>query len=298
MYQNSKQRQKCFKYCIQSIVCDKISKHHPEEMFHYNKLNDVILNWVCVKFPTGNRDIDRFEEDNKLVSINIFETDGCLNDNNVIIHSCTKERNAKYAIDLLNVYDEDNNYHFVLVQNKSRLLNCQSNKYINKKHYRHHCLNPFSSEKAYKNHLEKGCLASEGPQTKMPDKDIYIEFETHNTKLPCPFVIYGDFECLTTNSNNGIKGEHKPCGCMLNVVSRIDNTCQPYLYGGEYCTKHFVETLAEIKKDIFEKMNINKPMDESTYEQKTEFRQATHCSICNKKFQPDDESPRPLPLPR
>ena len=48
-------------------------------------------------------------------------------------------------------------------------------------------------------------MASEGQQTKMPDKDTYIEFEKHNTKLPCPFVIYGDFECLTTNSKNGKK---------------------------------------------------------------------------------------------
>ena len=283
--------QKCFKYCIQSVVYDKISKHHPEEMFHYNKLNDDILNWDGVKFPTCNRDIDRFEENNNLISINVFETDDCLNDNKIIIHRGTKNRNAKYEIDLLKVYDKGNNYHYVLVKNKSRLLNCQSNKNINKKHYCHHCLNPFSSEKAYKNHLEKGCMASEGQQTKMPDKDTYIEFQKHNTKLPCPFVIYGDFECLTTSSNNGIKGtyqEHKPCGYMLNVVRRIDNTCQPYLYRGEDCMKKFVEQLTEIKKDIFEKMNVNRPMDELTYEQKTEFRNATHCSICNKKFQPDD----------
>ena len=278
-------------------------------MFHCNKLNDDILNWDGVNFPTGNRDIDRFEENNKLVSINVFEPDDCLNDNKIILHRGTKNRNAKYEIDLLKVYDEDNNYHYVLVKNKSRLLNCQNNKNINKKHYCHHCLNPFSSEKAYKNHLEKGCRASEGQQTKMPDKDTYIEFEKRNTKLPCPFVIYGDFECLTTNSNTGIKGtygtegalscsgsnaprgtyqEDKPCGYMLNVVSRIDNTCQPYLHRGEDCMKKFVEQLTEIKKDIFEKMNVNKPMDELTYEQKTEFRQATHCSICNKKFQPDD----------
>ena len=52
--------------------------------------------------------------------------------------------------------------------------------------------------------------------------------------------------------------------------------------------KKFVEQLTEIKKDKFEKMNVNKPMGELTYEQKTEFDQATHCSICNKKFQPDD----------
>ena len=287
--------QKCFKYCIQSVVYDKISKHHPEEMFHYNKLKDDILNWDGVNFPTGNRDIDRFEENNKLVSINVFETDDCLNDNKIIIHRGTKNRNAKYEIDLLKVYDEDNNYHYVLVKNKSRLLNCQSNKNINKKHYCHHCLNPFSTEKARKKHLEKGCMASEGQQTKMPDKDTYIEFEKHNTKLPCPFVIYGDFECLTTNSNTGIKGtyqEHKPCGYMLNVVSRIDNTCQPYLYRGEDCMKQFVEKLTEIKKDIFEKMNMNKPMDDLTNEQKIEFKLASNCSICGKKFEPDDEKVR------
>ena len=78
--------QKCFKYCIQSVVYDKISKHHPEEMFHYTRLNNDILNWDGVKFPTGNRDIDRFEENNKLVSINVFEADDCLNDHKIIMH--------------------------------------------------------------------------------------------------------------------------------------------------------------------------------------------------------------------
>ena len=34
-------------------------------MFHYNKLNGDILNWDGVKCPTGNRDMDRFEENNK-----------------------------------------------------------------------------------------------------------------------------------------------------------------------------------------------------------------------------------------
>ena len=210
----------------------------------------------------------------------------------IILHRGTKNKNAKYEIDLLKVYDEDNNYHYALVRNKSRLLNCQSSKDDSKKHYCHHCLNPFSTDKAYKNHLEKGCMASEGQQTKMPDKDTYIEFEKHNTKLPCPFVIYGDFECLTTNSNTGMKGtyqEHKPCGYMLNVVSRIDNTCQPYLCRGEDCMKQFVEKLTEIKKDIFENMNMNKPMDDLTNEQKLEFKLASNCSICGKKFEPDDE---------
>ena len=66
---------------------------------------------------------------------------------------------------------------------------------------------------------------------------------------------------------------------MLNVVSRIDNTCQPYLYRGEDCMKKFVEKLTEIKKDIFEKMNMNEPMDDLTNEQKLEFKMASNCSI-------------------
>ena len=61
-------------------------------------------------------------------------------------------------------------------------------------------------------------MASEGQQTKMPNKDTYIEFEKHNTKLPCPFVIYGDFECLTTNSNTEIKGTYGTEGALYKLL--------------------------------------------------------------------------------
>ena len=91
------QDNQCFKYCVQSIVYDKIKKHHPEEMFHYKNINDDIINWEGVKFPTGNRDIDRFEENNKgLISINVFEVDDFLNDEKVIKHRTTKIKYAKH----------------------------------------------------------------------------------------------------------------------------------------------------------------------------------------------------------
>ena len=106
----------------------------------------------------------------------------------------------------------------------------------------------------------------------------------------------------------GTYQELKPCGYMLNVVRRIDNTCQPYLYRGEDCMKHFVQKLSEIKKNTFEKTNVNKHIDELTYEQKIKFRNATNRSICCKKFQEDDTKvrdtnsgrncSRPLPLHR
>ena len=67
-------------------------------MFHYKKLSNDILDWDGVKNPTGNRDMDRFEENNILVSINVFETDDCLNDNKIIIRTGTKKSNAKNEI--------------------------------------------------------------------------------------------------------------------------------------------------------------------------------------------------------
>ena len=58
------------------MVYDKIYQHHPEAMFHYKGLNDDMINWEGVKFPSSNGDIDRLEQNNDgLVSINVFEPD-------------------------------------------------------------------------------------------------------------------------------------------------------------------------------------------------------------------------------
>ena len=57
------------------------------------------MNWDGVNFPLGNKDIDRFEENNQIVSIHVFELDDCLNDNKIKLHRGTKNRNARYEID-------------------------------------------------------------------------------------------------------------------------------------------------------------------------------------------------------
>ena len=57
-YQHQKQRRKMLQILYSIRVYGKISKHHSEEMLHYNKLKGDILNWDGVNFPTGNRDIE------------------------------------------------------------------------------------------------------------------------------------------------------------------------------------------------------------------------------------------------
>ena len=67
-------------YSISSF--DKINnKHHQEEMCHYNKLKDDIINREGVNFPAGNRDIDRLEvNDDGLISVNGLETNAIVNE--------------------------------------------------------------------------------------------------------------------------------------------------------------------------------------------------------------------------
>ena len=51
-----------------------------------------------------------------------------------------------------------------------------------------------------KDHNEKGCMAVEGHTVEMPDESETMVFKNHYNKLKAPFVIYADFECLTTKT--------------------------------------------------------------------------------------------------
>ncbi len=184
---------KCFKYCVQCHAFKIYEKKNSDRMSHYKDLQDDVFDWRDVKFPVGNNEIGRFEQNNKgLIAINVFEPDDVFN--------------AKDNIDLLRIYDENGKYHHVYVKSKSRLLNKQYNKDGHQKEFCHYCHQAFGSKRVLEKHLEKGCLAVDGQKFTLPEKGSYIEFDRRNTKLKCPYVIYGDFECLTTKSeqNQGL----------------------------------------------------------------------------------------------
>jgi len=89
---------KCFKYCVQCSVFKIYEKDNPERMRHYNKLNDTIINWVCMKFPCSRKDIDRFEEENPgLISVNVNK----LRNKTTITYRITKVKHAEHHINLL-----------------------------------------------------------------------------------------------------------------------------------------------------------------------------------------------------
>ena len=99
----------------------------------------------------------------------------------------------------------------------------------------------------------------------MPKECDTIHFKHHTRKFEAPFVMYADFECLTTEYRPSMSKpidpnkyytekyqQHKPCVYELNVVNSITNESESYLYRGDDCMQHFVKTCRDIRIEIME----------------------------------------------
>ena len=141
-------------------------------------------------------------------------------------------------------------------------------------------------------------MANEIQHTEIPEEGTTMKIEKHFKKLQVPFVIYGDFECLTTETTDGIKGtyeatplgqpkgayqNHKPSSCMLNLVNACSGQVKPFLYRGEYCIDNFCETLNNIRDDAMEQMKNAKDMIMSDLDE-IKHLEAKKCFLCNGAF--------------
>ena len=214
----------------------------------------LLINGGVWDFPCGRKYIDRFEEDNQgLISMNVYKL---LNDT-TIADRITKAKHAEHAIHPSMIEQEDN-HHYVLTKDLSKLVGCQYDKHKQKKQICPHCLRGFQSIDTLNKHIDRGCLAIEGQQIQMPRKGDTISFKNHTIKFEAPYVMYADFGCLAMEysskiskpidpniSYTGKYQHHKPCGYKINVVSIITNGSESYLYRGSDCMEHFVKKHAE-----------------------------------------------------
>ena len=288
---------KCFMYSVQCGVHKIYEEDHPNRMYHYKKVEDT-LNWDNVNFPTSNVDIDTFEQNNECkVSVNVYFIDPEEGKQSILLYRKSKVVKSAHHIDLLKLEDGDN-HHYVFIKDFNKLMFKQiQSKRKAKKWICRHCHRPFEEEYLLDQHTENGCMVVEGQKIVMPQFDptkpdkFFIRFKNHYKKLKAPFVIYADFECLTTRtgtvSTKEIKTDryqhHRPCGFMINVVNSIDGSSEPFLYRGEDCMDVFVQKMIEVKDKIMDKMKENKPIIFNANNAR-DFQLATHCFICGNPF--------------
>jgi len=167
----------CFKKSIQCGVHEIYKLDNPHRDSNYNNLKDDIINWEGVKFPSGNRDIDRLEEINiDKISVNVYEETEFNGQKTITLHRRTKVRNAQYHIDLLKL-SEENKTHYVYIKDYNKLISSQTNKSDKKLFHCRYCQHGFKKEANLDKHLSTGCLAVDGRSVKMPDKGQSIKFK-------------------------------------------------------------------------------------------------------------------------
>ena len=225
---------KCFLWCVLRYL-------HPKQ-WHEERVSDLReyendLNFKGIEFPVKVKDIQKFENQNPdLPGINVFS----INDDNKIYPLRLNQKDAKKSIDLF-LFSKDENQHYSLIKNFSRLVRSQITSDCRKIHICKKCLTHFTKQDLFEKHLSY-CSKNETMAVKMPTKNSILNFQNHFKKLPIPVAIYADFECFTLPMNscqpNPNKSfaegyqKHEPSGyCLyLKGLDGIDVNFKPIVY--------------------------------------------------------------------
>ena len=282
----------CFRWChIRHI---NPQDKYPQRIKKIDKQYVEKLDYSGVEFPVGVKHYNKIEKHNS-ININVF---GYENKQPYPIY-VSKEKYEDH-MELLLVTEKENK-HYVLIKDFNRFMYNQT-KHEHRKHFCMHCLQCFSSDRVLSNHKEN-CIQVNGTQAiKMPNKDNNIlKFNNFHKQQPVPFVIYADFEAITEKihgcQQKGNKSyteayqRHTDCGYGYKVVCCYDDkyTKPEQIYRGENAVYKFLENmLEEVKycKKVMKK-HFNKPL-RMTEENEQEFKKATTCHICDKKYTEKD----------
>ena len=289
---------KCFLWCVLRYL-------HPVQK-NASRINDLReyendLNFKGIDFPIRVKDIQKFENQNpNLPAINVFS----INDINKIYQLRLNQKDAKKSIDLF-LFSKDENQHYSLIKNFSRLARSQITSDRRKIHICKKCFTHFTKKYLFKKH-SRYCSKNETVAVKMPTKNSILNFQNHFKKLPIPFAIYADFECFTLPMNscqpNPNKSytqgyqKHEPSGyCLyLKGLDGIDVNFKPIVYTkkteDEDISKRFIKIVIKLTRKIYQEYYSKpKPLNLTPQEEK-DFQLATICHICEQDLFKDEET--------
>ena len=215
---------------------------------------------------------------------------------------------GKKSIDLF-LFSEDENQHYQLIKNFSRLVRSQITSDRRKLHICKKCLRHYTKQDLLEKH-SKYCSKNETVAVKMPTKNSIIKFQNHFKKLPIPFTIYADFECFTIPVNscqpNPNKSytqsyqKHTPSGYCLYIkaLDGMKVNFKPTVYTkktpDEDISKRFIKHVTKLTYQIYQDYYSKpKPLYLTAQEEK-DLQSATKCHICERKLFRDKETKKIL----
>ena len=243
------------------------------------------LNFEAIDAPTPISQIPKVERQNNL-AINVFGWDKA-----VIVHRLSKQLEDIPRINLL-LIEKAGKFHYTWIKNLNRLLNNQS-KNTNRKHFCERCLHGYIREDLLEAH-KSDCrgIGQTAVRVEMPEEGKNrLTFQNHHKQLPAPYIIYADFESLTTKiegaeldptkSNTSKKTQHhEACSYCYTVVRCDGKTSPPVEYRGPNAAEHFLQELQEEEQNI-KAMLANPQIMQMELEDWQAHNRAITCHVCD-----------------
>ena len=137
----------------------------------------------------------------------------------------------------MEILSEMPNYHYVWINNLSRLLSSQVSKCKISKYFCDRCVVYFHSEEKLKVHevecetLNKSKIKLPSPKPNDTDNSYQIlKFKNFKNKEKAPFVVYADFESVLLTIDNDVRkvNRHEPSAVGYFVMCRYDESKSCY----------------------------------------------------------------------
>jgi hypothetical protein len=268
------------------------------------KQYEKTINMTGIEYPVKVTSFEKFENQNH-AGINVYcytKNDSNDDEKPFIYPIYVSKKDSLKAINLLLLQNDEQSY-YCLIKNFNR-LNSSITKHNGAVEFCIRCLSYFHDTHLKKDNGEKDvktakqklvehmelCSKNEFCKVEMPTKGSKLFFNKHHKQLRIPYSIHCDFEGLIVKMNGKQTNKtskyqhHVPSQFGLYVVSDDEKwQPEPVLYDGPDAHIELLKTLKKLEIAIFNRLKAIVPMNMTDHD-KLNFRQSTHCHICNKPY--------------
>ena len=297
---------RCFGYALLAFL-EPANKGHISDAYSYNQ-HFAKHHLDTVTYPVKPADIPA-TEDMLPFAINVFGFSDDIGRSRYPIY--VSRKTGVPMIDLL-YWSE----HYALIKDFNRFM-YDITKDHNRKHFCRRCFGHFWRESNLLHH-QKFCEGFNGCKTniRMPPENSICEFKNIKNQMKCPFVVYGDFECMLPQNPNQdadrvwdrhpgktvATQQHKPFAVGFKLIGpdlRTPTNPDPALnfsnipyenHIGENSAEWFLMRMMKTEAHILEVLFDDKRLV-MTEDDTRNFDAATKCHICEKGWELDVVDP-------
>lgn len=283
----------CFLYSILAAKypvtknAERVSKYVPY-------INEINVKGLI--FPMTLSQISKFEVLNPTISVNVYMFD----EKETKVNPIRLSKNVKEThvhLLLLTKLDGINTIsHYCWIKSLSRLIQAQVSRHNHRQYFCDRCMQHYASESKLNSHMSD-CMQINDCAIVMPDEtNNILKFKKYTNSLKVQFVVYCDLECLLQKVDDKFSEsgsirqyqKHEVFAAGYYLKCAYDDSLSYYRSNrSTNSVKWFVRELHDIARRVEGILNKIVPMVLTKAEEEN-FKNATHCHICEEKFNISD----------